>query len=216
MKPYQVRVEARFARGTKPGHDYRTRCYEMAFKYLAGHRREPALRLVHGTLHIMKRLYPHAWVELPGRWVSDPADQTFYDRDAYYREEQADAVRVYTVTEVDAEALRTGHYGPWHAEEATMPHRIQRQRRRGWRLPATAVSVTRPGRWGNPFRIGKDGDRVQVVQRFETYARDRLAKEPGWLDPLRGKDLACWCPPGEACHADILLRLANASPPAPA
>lgn len=91
-----------------------------------------------------------------------------------------------------------------------MPHRIQRQRRKGWRLPANAVCVTRPGRWSNPFVIGKDGDRAEVLRLFETYARDRLAQEPDWLTPLRGKDLACWCSPGEACHADILLQLANA------
>jgi hypothetical protein len=91
-----------------------------------------------------------------------------------------------------------------------MSQRIQRQRRKGWRLPANAVSVTRPGRWGNPFRIGQDGDRPQVLALFETYASDRLAKEPGWLAPLRGKDLACYCRPEDACHADILLRLANA------
>jgi hypothetical protein len=95
-----------------------------------------------------------------------------------------------------------------------MPHRIQRQRRKGWHKPDNTMRVTRHRGgyepWGNPFEIGKDGDRAQVVQRFETYARDRLAKEPSWLDPLRGKDLACWCPPGEACHADILLLLANA------
>jgi Domain of unknown function (DUF4326) len=99
------------------------------------------------------------------------------------------------------------------AEEPTMPQRIQRQRRRGWRLPTTAVSVTRPGRWGNPFRVGQDGDRTEVLARFKAYARDRLATDPEWLAPLRGKDLACWCPPGEACHADILLVLAKASPP---
>jgi hypothetical protein len=93
-----------------------------------------------------------------------------------------------------------------------MPQRIQRKRIKGWRLPANAVSVTRPGRWGNPFAIGKDGDRAQVLRRFETYARDRMAKEPGWLEPLRGKDLACFCSEGEACHADMLLQFANAAP----
>lgn len=31
-----------------------------------------------------------------------------------------------------------------------------------------------------------------------------------WLGPLRGKDLACWCPLDEPCHADVLLALANA------
>jgi Domain of unknown function (DUF4326) len=90
-----------------------------------------------------------------------------------------------------------------------MPQRIRRQRRRGWRLPANAICVTRPGRWGNPFEIGQDGDRAQVLALFADYARARLAEEPDWLEPLRGKDLACWCAEGAACHAGILLRLAN-------
>jgi hypothetical protein len=33
------------------------------------------------------------------------------------------------------------------------PKRIQRQRTKGWRMPANTVSVTRPGKWGNPFII---------------------------------------------------------------
>jgi hypothetical protein len=119
MEAYRVTVEKRFSRGANPGHDYRGRSYEMAFKYLASHRDEPALRLVHGTLHIVGNPYAHAWVELPGRWVFDPADQTFYDRDAYYRQEQAEAERVYTPTEAGEFALSTNHYGPWHLEEAT-------------------------------------------------------------------------------------------------
>jgi hypothetical protein len=95
-----------------------------------------------------------------------------------------------------------------------MPQRIQRQRRKGWKKPANTVCVTRwrkdhPGRWGNPFAIGKHADRAQVLTLFETYAQDRLAQEPEWLEPLRGKDLACWCAEGAACHANILLRLAN-------
>lgn len=34
---------------------------------------------------------------------------------------------------------------------------------------------------------------------------DRLRK---WLAPLVGRDLACWCPIGQACHADVLLAIA--------
>jgi hypothetical protein len=30
------------------------------------------------------------------------------------------------------------------------------------------------------------------------------------LDELRGRDLACWCPLDEPCHADVLLEIANA------
>lgn len=87
-----------------------------------------------------------------------------------------------------------------------MPRRIQRQRRKGWRRPAHAVCVTRPGHWGNPLKIGKDGDRAQLLALFADYARARLAAEPEWLASLRGKDLACWCAEGDACHADLLLR----------
>jgi hypothetical protein len=46
----------------------------------------------------------------------------------------------------------------------------------------------------------------------ETLARYREWIEEGMLDltPLRGKNLACWCPIGSPCHADVLLELANA------
>jgi hypothetical protein len=32
------------------------------------------------------------------------------------------------------------------------------------------------------------------------------------LHELRGCNLACWCPIGEPCHADVLLELANVRP----
>lgn len=110
-----------------------------------------------------------------------------------------------------------------------MPRRIQRRRVKGWRMPDGAKSVTRPGRWGNPFRVGHpmddDGHPIpeyldwpgakrmtaaDAVRCFRTYARGRLQEEPDWLEPLRGADLACYCAEGaEHCHADVLLELAN-------
>jgi len=71
-----------------------------------------------------------------------------------------------------------------------------------------AVYVGRPSRFGNPFVIGRDGDRAAVVARFEASLlanRELLAAVKA---ELRGKDLVCWCAP-EACHADVLLRIAN-------
>lgn len=62
------------------------------------------------------------------------------------------------------------------------------------------------GIWHNPFKIGADGDREEVIQKFETYlTQDRpdLIKR---LPELEGKTLACWCKP-EACHGDVLVRL---------
>lgn len=75
--------------------------------------------------------------------------------------------------------------------------------------PQDAIYVGRPSKWGNPFSIGRDGTREEVIakyrQRVEAFD-NTLRKE--WLSPLVGKDLLCWCAP-EACHADVLLELAN-------
>ncbi len=93
------------------------------------------------------------------------------------------------------------------------PVRIQRKRTRGWRMPPNTVCVSRPGKWGNPFRVGKDG----VVDR-----PDAVAKYLMWLGTttsgakiveaakteLRGKNLACYCGDGP-CHADVLLEISN-------
>jgi hypothetical protein len=67
-----------------------------------------------------------------------------------------------------------------------------------------AIYVGRPTKWGNPFVIGKDGTREEVVAKYEAWL------PTSGLDPaeLRGWDLVCWCAP-EPCHADVLLRLAN-------
>ena len=74
--------------------------------------------------------------------------------------------------------------------------------------PPDAMLVDRTTQWGNPFIIGRDGTHEQVVGKFKIYALDRLRHQPDWLEPLRGKDLVCWCAP-ESCHADVLLHLAN-------
>ena len=101
-----------------------------------------------------------------------------------------------------------------------MPKRIQRQRTKGYRMPANIVSVTRPGRYGNPYRIGDkfpvslscykwygDGTitRENCLLAFAAYAEKRLLNEPAWLDPVRGKDVACFCRLTDECHGDILL-----------
>ena len=76
-------------------------------------------------------------------------------------------------------------------------------------IPADAVRVDRRTPWGNPFIMRRERDRDAVCEQFATYARERVAREPRWLAPLRGKDLACWCWP-KRCHAETLLELANA------
>lgn len=81
------------------------------------------------------------------------------------------------------------------------------KRRHG--IPAGAVYIGRGSKWGNPFVIGRDGDRATVIAKYARYLRTRpdLLRA---LDELRGKDLVCFCAPLE-CHGDLLLRLANAT-----
>lgn len=75
-------------------------------------------------------------------------------------------------------------------------------------IPPDAVYVGRPSKWGNPFEIGKDGTREEVIEKF----RDWLLSQPTLVAEvkreLRGKNLVCWCHP-QACHAEVLLEIAN-------
>lgn len=104
-----------------------------------------------------------------------------------------------------------------------MPKRVQRKRTKGWKMPPGAVSVCRPGRFGNPLRVGmwRGYDAAAAVADFERWlARDpsvrsyenTFGKPPATFeikDALAGKDLACFCPLDQPCHADVLLRIAN-------
>lgn len=112
-----------------------------------------------------------------------------------------------------------------------MPERIQRKRTKGWKMPPDTVSVTRPGRYGNPYTIAKArtigfiGTDAEVAQWcVNLFRRDwehaivsaKASRtpfmpfgKPVYLGPLIGKNLACWCKPGEPCHADVLIEIAN-------
>lgn len=113
------------------------------------------------------------------------------------------------------------------------PKRIQLKRTKGWRMPRNTVKVDRSTRWGNPFYVAPEG-----ISQAPYYAchnvreavglfREHLncIKKKGYLltNPkrgweitvadirreLRGKNLACWCKPGQPCHVDVLLQIAN-------
>ena len=112
-----------------------------------------------------------------------------------------------------------------------MPQRVQLSRRKGWRMPENTVKVDRSTKWGNHFVIGKDpaqlahyadyrrnvdlwtcwpvADAATAVRAFREMQCTKTFVERAQRD-LRGKNLACWCKPGEPCHADVLLELANA------
>ena len=56
---------------------------------------------------------------------------------------------------------------------------------------------------------------AQAVAWYAGWANAMLRQDHSWLAPLRGRDLACWCPLDQPCHADVLLELANPSSPDP-
>jgi len=94
------------------------------------------------------------------------------------------------------------------------PQRIQLRREKGWRMPPNTVSVARPGKFGNPFKVTEERTAAEAVIAFRTWllvdgcdaGRARILES---IEHLRGKNLACYCCPGNPCHADVLLELAN-------
>lgn len=67
------------------------------------------------------------------------------------------------------------------------------------------VYIGRPSKWGNPFTIGKDGTREDVIEKYKQWIRgqSQLMKD---LSELKNKVLGCWCAP-KLCHGDILVGL---------
>ena len=118
----------------------------------------------------------------------------------------------------------------------TTPKRVQQRRTKGWRKPEGAIAVGRGTRWGNAARIVEGGcngpgvfvvltpepgpasciyagdDRTAAHQAAVDYFR-ALTKQIGHAlirEHLAGRDLMCWCPLDQPCHADVLLEIANA------
>jgi hypothetical protein len=93
-----------------------------------------------------------------------------------------------------------------------MPERIQRKRTKGWRMPENTVSVARPGFFGNPFKVGDYTECQYAVDAYRDWLKDtpqgRYTQKKA-IELLKGKNLACFCPLNQPCHADVLLELAN-------
>lgn len=71
------------------------------------------------------------------------------------------------------------------------------------------VYIGRPSPFGNPFKIGRDGTRDEVIAKFERYAAEKVmtdAKFARAVHGLYGKALGCYCYPLR-CHGDILVEL---------
>ena len=67
------------------------------------------------------------------------------------------------------------------------------------------IFIGRGSKWGNPFVIGEDGNRKEVIQKYKKMLlqNKKLLKD---INELKDKTLGCWCKP-KACHGDILKEL---------
>ncbi len=105
------------------------------------------------------------------------------------------------------------------------PQRIQLKRTKGWRMPPDTVRVSRGKMlgWGNPCRVGmfKDYSADDAVRNYRLWIDRDLSVRSFEIafgippthekirEALHGKNLACWCPLDQPCHADVLLEIAN-------
>lgn len=125
---------------------------------------------------------------------------------------------------------------------APAPRRIQLRRTKGWRMPPDTVKVDRTTRYGNPVRVERKRgqqwnesarcwDQIWECRRLDeiqgqTFAAKATAALRAAirfecevipeldLEPLRGKNIACWCGLDEPCHGDVYLDHANRPLPA--
>ncbi len=76
------------------------------------------------------------------------------------------------------------------------------------KIPPDAVLIDRSTKWGNPFKIGPDGSRDEVVRKYKFW----LLSQPELVEEVKrelaGKNLVCWCVP-KYCHGIVLFRIAN-------
>ena len=69
------------------------------------------------------------------------------------------------------------------------------------------IYIGRPSKWGNPFTIGKDGSRDEVITKYSecVLTQPHLMSS---INELQDKVLGCSCKP-LACHGDVLVWLAD-------
>ncbi|MFW6242770.1 MAG: DUF4326 domain-containing protein [bacterium] len=72
------------------------------------------------------------------------------------------------------------------------------------------IYIGRGSKWGNPFKIGVDGNRDEVIEKYKNYILDN-SNLLSQLHELEGKVLGCWCKP-KRCHGDVLKELVENKP----
>jgi hypothetical protein len=68
------------------------------------------------------------------------------------------------------------------------------------------VRIDRKSKWGNPYRMRSESERMHVIRKYAYYILDSKLLDD--LHEIKGKWLACWCHP-KPCHGDVLKYLAE-------
>jgi hypothetical protein len=81
-------------------------------------------------------------------------------------------------------------------------------------MPPNTVKVDRSTPWGNKYRVTTkrrpgDGTAAECVALFRAWREHDAAFRAKVHTHLQGKNLGCWCKPGDPCHAEVLLIWAN-------
>ena len=162
----------------------------------------------------------HGWCELDGRIVDPTYTPLVTDLDpplAFYSGIRFDPREAALALHRRRLPIAWGQRAPEYLQAFERAWRDAATRVPGQALPKTRlvncrrepfdVFIGRPSRWGNPFHIGRDGPRDEVIRKFRNW----LIRQPGLLRDvrtLRGKVLGCDCPP-RPCHGDVLAALAD-------
>ena len=73
------------------------------------------------------------------------------------------------------------------------------------KMPPGSIYIGRGSKWGNPFVVGKDGTREEVIEKYAhwIFTQPHLMNS---LHEIRGKNLVCFCAP-LMCHGNVLVLL---------
>ena len=75
-------------------------------------------------------------------------------------------------------------------------------------IPKGSVYIGRPSKYGNPFSLGKDGTREDIVKAYEEWINKQQELIDAAKKELKGKDLFCFCG-SKPCHGDVLIKIEN-------
>ena len=88
-----------------------------------------------------------------------------------------------------------------------LPKVINKRHLSGGKMPEGARYIGRPSRWGNPYKLGRDGDRDAIMDKYEQWLAEQLKDEDfrkALMKLAEADALVCWCKP-EKCHGDLLV-----------